>query len=199
MSSPTAAVQGLDELDTATDLAAARTFVVDAEVSTAAEAHRTRVLAFVDAHADALHRSCLDGHLTGSALVVDAAGERVVVLHHRKLDIWVQPGGHADGEANLARAALIEALEETGIDGLLIDPVAIDIDVHEVRPPKEGPHLHLDVRFLVVAPPGAELVGNHESKEIRWVRPDEIEAIGGDAGLIRLVDHGLRRLSGSRS
>jgi 8-oxo-dGTP pyrophosphatase MutT (NUDIX family) len=131
---------------------------------------RDRILAFVDAHDDALHRSCAPGHLTGSAMVVDGRRTRALLLHHRKLGRWLQPGGHADGDGDLARVALREATEETGIDGLVLaSPLPVDLDVHEVRPPGEAAHLHLDVRYLVIAPDGAEAIGNHESTALRWV------------------------------
>ena len=174
-------------------LADARDAVAVADIDPAAEVNRTTVLDFVDAHDDALHRSCREGHLTGSVLVVDDAGERIVVLHHRKLGRWLQPGGHCDGDANLAAVALREATEETGIEGLQVVPVAVDVDVHEVAPLDDGPHLHLDVRYLVLAPPGSEPRGNHESNEIRWATLEELEDLDLDAGTWRMVHHGLAR------
>ncbi len=133
------------------------------------------------------HRTDRPGHLTGSALVIDPSTGRLLVLFHRKLQRWLQPGGHADGDTNLASVAWREATEETGIDGLAIVVPAVDIDVHLVSPPHEDPHLHYDVRFLVLAPPGAEVVGNHESERLRWVRPDDLPALGVDSGLLRLA------------
>ena len=183
-----------EQLRASDDLADARRALEAAAIDPDAERHRVAVLEFLDVHADALHRTCRNGHLTGSALVVDDAGERFVLLHHRKLQRWLQPGGHCDGDANLAAVALREATEETGMAGLRVDPVAVDVDVHEVDPPAEGPHLHLDVRYLVVAPPGAELAGNHESTDIRWVGVDDLDALDVDDGLRRLVRHGLARL-----
>lgn len=155
------------------------------------EAFRARMLAFVDAHADALWRTCAAGHLTSSALVVAADRERVLLLEHRKLRRWFQPGGHADGEANLAASARREATEESGVEGLVVYGPAIDLDIHEVRPPAEAPHDHLDVRYLVLAPPGAVAAHNHESTGQAWVTEAQLDAYGADAGLRRLVRRGL--------
>jgi 8-oxo-dGTP pyrophosphatase MutT (NUDIX family) len=131
------------------------------------------------------------GHLTGSALVVDATATRTLLLLHAKLQIWVQPGGHADGDANLPAVALREAEEETGIAGLRIWPVAIDLDIHRVDPPQEDAHEHYDVRFLVVAPEGATVAANHESLDQRWVTADELPMLGADDGLLRMARRGF--------
>lgn len=151
------------------------------------EAVRSEVIAFLGEHDAALERTCRPGHLTGSALVVDPASGRVMVLFHRKLQRWLQPGGHADGDAALAHVAWREATEETGIEGLAVVVPAVHVDVHEVRPPHEDPHLHLDVRFVVLAPPGAEARGNHESEELRWVRTEDLPSLGADDGLVALA------------
>ncbi len=187
-----------DGLRPSDDLAVARTHIESADIDPAADEHRDAILDFVARHPDALFRSCRSGHLTGSALVVDHRAEHVVMLHHRKLRRWLQPGGHCDGDANLAGVALREAREETGIEGLRVHPVAIDLDVHHVDPPAEGLHLHHDARFLVVAPESAALVGNHESTELRWVRPVDLGELGADVGTVRMVRHGLEVLRGVR-
>ncbi len=157
-----------------------------------------RILALLDAcqglEPGPLDRTCRPGHLTGSALVVDPSDRRILVLFHAKLQRWLQPGGHADGDGDLARVALREAAEETGIEGLRVVEPAVDLDVHVVDPPAEDAHQHHDVRFLVIAPPGSVPVGNHESEALRWVSVDELPALGADEGLLRLAERALRRL-----
>jgi 8-oxo-dGTP pyrophosphatase MutT (NUDIX family) len=91
--------------------------------------------------------------------------------------------------------ALREATEETGIADLRVCEPAVDLDVHMVDPPAEDAHEHHDVRFLVVAPTGAVPVGNHESRELRWVDRSDLESLGVDVGLLRLADRALVRLA----
>ena len=168
--------------------------VLDEVASTSPESdsYRDEILAFTRLHADALHRSCLTGHLTGSALVVDDDRERTLLMLHAKLGLWLQPGGHADGEGHLATVALTEATEETGIDGLTVLGPAVDCDIHQIPERKGEPaHLHLDTSFVVLAPPGAVAQGNHESHALRWVTLDELDELAGDESLRRLARVGL--------
>ncbi|HEY5154840.1 MAG TPA: NUDIX hydrolase [Acidimicrobiales bacterium] len=152
---------------------------------------RDRMMAFLGAHPDGLWRSCTDGHLTGSALVVDAEAERVLVLFHAKVRRWLQPGGHVDGDANLAAVARREATEETGIAGLRVVRPLIDLDVHVFHSAGEADHLHLDARFLVLAPADAVVRGNHESEGLRWVALDELPGLDADPGTVRMATRGL--------
>ena len=140
---------------------------------------------------DALDRNCRPGHFTGSSLVVDPTNCSVLLLYHSKLKRWLQPGGHADGDRDLARVALREAIEETGINDLQIIEPAIDLDNHFVDPPDEEAHHHYDVRFLVIAPTNSKAVGNHESEALTWVLPNEFDSFVGVSDLERLVAKGL--------
>lgn len=157
------------------------------------DAERARILELLDVHGASLaDRGTLPGHLTGSALVVDAQGEHVLMMFHRKLQRWLQPGGHADGDHELAGVALREATEETGIEDLRVLLPAVDVDVHEIPARGDMPsHLHLDLRFVVVAPPGAEPRGNDESEALRWVTPQELAALADEPGVVRLAGRGL--------
>ena len=186
--------RGASQLGPTTDLGMARAAVVGARPGAPEhEASRARILAFLDGHPEALHRSCADGHLTGSALVIDPSTRRVLVLFHAKVRRWLQPGGHADGDGNLAGVALREAEEETGIVGLAVVTPAIDLDVHVFRDAAGGEpdHLHLDVRHLVLAPPGSVGVANHESEGLRWVSVEELPGLAVDAGTLRMAAAGL--------
>ena len=176
------------ELAPVRDLAAARAVIERyAAHDPLQERARAFVLAWIDAHPDALLRTALDGHLTSSALVVDAAGERALLTLHRKLGRWLQLGGHCDGDGNLAGSALREAREESGIDGLAIDPEPIDLDCHRI-PARAGEpeHWHLDTRFVVRAPAGALPTLSVESTELRWFAPHELDAIETDDSVRRL-------------
>jgi 8-oxo-dGTP pyrophosphatase MutT (NUDIX family) len=171
------------------DLAVARSLLERYAPRDAAQAaERARLLAFVDAHPrDAHRRELAVGHLTASALVVDARGERALLTHHRKLGRWLQLGGHCDGDANLAGAALRECLEESGIAGLSIDPLPIDLDVHTIPArPGEPEHSHLDTRFVVFAPPLARETAGDESHALGWFGPAELDALDVDDSVRRL-------------
>ena len=150
-------------------------------------AERERILAFIDEHPNALERSCLRGHLTASALIIDASGERALLTHHRKLDRWLQMGGHVDGDGNLVGAAWREATEESGIEGLSIDPRPVDLDIHTIPARGDEPeHWHLDVRFQVYAPEGAREEISEESIALGWFTPAEFDALDSDESVARL-------------
>lgn len=118
------------------------------------------------AHPGALRKPHRPDHLTASAVVLDPAGEQVLLVLHRKVGLWLQPGGHVeDGDRSLAEAALREATEETGVTGLVVDPTPCDLDRH---PAPCGARDHLDVRFLVLAPGPVAPVVSEESLDVRW-------------------------------
>ena len=172
------------------DLTMARSIVERFESQDPAQIEeRRRILEFIDQHSDALERSCLTGHLTASALVIDAGGDRALLTHHRKLDRWLQLGGHCDGDGNLIASAWREATEESGIEGLSIDALPVDLDIHTIPARKTEPeHWHLDVRFLVHAPPGAIESISEESIALGWFSPDELDSIETDESVRRLFE-----------
>ena len=130
---------------------------------------------FVDAHPDCMSRRCIPGHITASAWILDALGEAVLLTHHKKLGRWLQLGGHIDADVGVERACLREAQEESGMNdfcflrwrGHALTP--LDLDVHDIPARGEEPaHLHWDVRFLLRADPGQELVISDESNRLEW-------------------------------
>jgi hypothetical protein len=175
----------LSELRASGDLATARSVLLQHPPSS----ERTRMLAWIERFPTTAHlRANLEGHLTASALVVDGARERVLLTHHKKLQRWLQLGGHCDGEANLVRTALLEACEESGIGDLRIDPRPLDLDIHCIPArPSEPAHDHLDTRFVVYAPRGAVEVVSEESLELRWFTCTELEQLETDDSVRRLV------------
>ncbi len=148
-----------------------------------------RLRAFVAAHEDCFERSLAIGHVTGSAWVVDRARGATVLVHHRKLDRWLQPGGHADGDPDVRRVARREAVEETGIAALADASLGIyDIDVHAIPArPGEPEHDHFDVRFAFFADRTSEPIVSDESHAVRWIAFDEIELYAIDDSVRRLV------------
>ncbi|MGH8077713.1 MAG: NUDIX hydrolase, partial [Lysobacter sp.] len=109
--------------------------------------------------------------------------------HHRKLDRWLQLGGHADGDRDLARVALREAEEESGLDGLSVDPALFDLDRHWIPERGDVPgHWHYDARYVVRAGVNESYVVSDESHALAW---REIAAIADDP----MADESLRRMA----
>jgi 8-oxo-dGTP pyrophosphatase MutT (NUDIX family) len=130
---------------------------------------RHALLAFLDAREDACLRECVPGHITASALVLDYSGRHALLTLHPRFGRWLQLGGHCEpDDESLVAAALREATEESGIEGLTIEPEPAAVHVHPVTCSLGVPTRHLDVQFLVHAPEGAEIVRSDESLDLRW-------------------------------
>lgn len=141
--------------------------------SRAAADARERTLALLTAGSVAMTRAHRPGHITASVLILSSSGTRVLLCLHGKFHQWVQLGGHCEAtDDSLAGVALREATEESGISGLRIDPVPIDIDIHPVS--CQGGSLHYDVRFAVIAPAEAIERVSTESEALGWFAPDAL-------------------------
>lgn len=137
----------------------------------------------------AYRRERLAGHFTASSWLVSGDGRRVLLTHHRKLGRWLQLGGHADGDEDLAQVALKEAEEESGLSGLTVEPQIYDLDRHWIPDHKGVPgHWHYDVRFVVYAGDSEEFAVSDESLDLAW---RDIAALAADAD----ADESLRRMA----
>ena len=148
----------------------------------------TRFQDFVSRATDCFERHLAEGHITGSAWIVDGSGSRVLLTHHRKLDRWLQPGGHADGDPDVLAVALREGLEETGLATL--EPVfteIFDLDIHRI-PARGGDaeHLHYDVRFLLRDTGSGDYVVSEESHDLAWVPLGELGRYTGEESMRRM-------------
>ncbi|MGD8955825.1 MAG: NUDIX hydrolase [Chromatiaceae bacterium] len=160
-------------------------------------AYIARTRTFVEAHTDCFHCDLWPGHVTGSAWVVNPLRTHVLLLHHRKHDQWFQPGGHADGDADILRVALRETSEETGLDPShirLVGDYVFDVDVHTIPASPRGPrHTHYDIRFLVEMDDDIAIPGNDESHQVRWVALADVPRFNNNRSTLRMVEK-TRRL-----
>lgn len=149
----------------------------------------------LDAGVHGFVRENLEGHFTGSAWLVSADGERVLLTHHRKLERWLQLGGHADGDVDLSRVALREAEEESGLTGLSVESAPFDLDRHRIPARAQEPeHWHYDVRYVVRAGASETFEVSEESHALAWRSIREIaEDPASDESLRRMAGKWLQR------
>ena len=155
---------------------------------------RQGFLGFLAARPDAMWRSCVSGHLTASAVVVDPSRRAVLLTLHPRVGMWLQVGGHCEpGDQTMLDAAAREAREESGIGSLSFDPRPLALDVHPITCSLGVPTRHFDVQFLAVAPADAEPVISGESIDLRWFDWDELPQ-GAAAEIPRLIELARDRL-----
>ncbi|WP_430390408.1 NUDIX hydrolase [Dyella sp. 20L07] len=150
---------------------------------------------FLTSDSDCFERTKREGHFTGSAWLVSSDGLRVLLTHHRKLGRWLQLGGHADGDPDLAGVALREAEEESGLDGLSVEAEPFDLDRHRIPARGDEPeHWHYDVRYVVRAGANEHFVVSEESHALAWRSIQEIAADpASDESLRRMAHKWLQR------
>ncbi|HSV39486.1 MAG TPA: NUDIX domain-containing protein [Nocardioidaceae bacterium] len=154
---------------------------------------RDRYVEHLRTHPDGMYRTCSPDHITASMLVLSHDHRQVLLTLHSKARQWFQFGGHCEpADVTLVGAAMREALEESGLPHIDVDPVPIHLDEHPV-PFCNGGSSHLDVRFLGIAPEGAEHAVSQESLDVRWWPVDALPTSEGSirelvrAALLRLV------------
>ena len=147
-----------------------------------------RFRAFVRVHEDCFERSCVPGHITGSAWILSPDGSRALLTHHRKLGKWLQLGGHVDGSPDVPASALREAQEESGIEHFtFLEEGPLDLDVHEIPARGDEPaHLHYDIRFLLRAHTEALQISD-ESNDLGWFTPAEVRGLSEEESLLRML------------
>lgn len=162
-----------------------------------------RMCDLIRKHADCFDRKCRPGHITGAAWILSADRRRALLTHHRKLDRWLQLGGHADGQWQVEQVALREAQEESGMTAFDFVPIngtllPLDLDIHEIPAHYdpaghviEDAHEHHDVRFLLIARPEQRIHVSHESHDVAWFTPDEIGALTSEESVLRMLRKAL--------
>lgn len=149
----------------------------------------SRFVDFVAGHADCFERSLAVGHITGSAWIVSDDGAEILLTHHRKLDRWLQLGGHADGDPDVVAVALREACEESGLeDFVLLGTGIFDLDIHPIPARKNEPeHLHYDVRYIFRSTGHTRFTVSEESHDLRWVPLEEVRILTQEESMLRMV------------
>ena len=153
------------------------------------EADAARLRRFVETQPRCFERDCFDdGHVTGSAWVVDSGGSRVLLTHHRKLGKWLQLGGHSDGDPDTLAVALREAQEESGLRVRPIGEAVLDVDIHTIPARKGEPaHLHYDVRFAFRAASSGPLRVSPESIDLAWIDIEDLSRLTGEESMLRMA------------
>ena len=153
--------------------------------------YRDKILDFIQSHPDCFNRSCSYGHITASSFLLSYDGASALLMHHSKLNMWLQLGGHCDGDNDVIRVALKEAQEESGIMPIkLVRKSIFDIDVHLVPDnDKEHAHYHYDIRFLFrIDDEDAVASKNSESLELKWFANNISELPTRERSIVRLFE-----------
>ncbi|MDD2240534.1 MAG: NUDIX hydrolase [Kiritimatiellae bacterium] len=154
-----------------------------------------RFIAFLTSEPDAFNRERSAGHVTGSAWVVNRAGTQVLLTHHKKLGLWIQLGGHADGDSDVVRVARREAEEESGLMDLVQEDTGFfDIDVHRIPPyGREPEHFHWDFRTVFRAMGSHVFRLSEESHELRWINIRRLQELTHEESMLRMARKWLAR------
>ena len=154
-----------------------------------------RFQSFVNEHERCFERDCWAGHITGSAWLVDPEQSSILLTHHKKLGIWVQLGGHSDGDSDTPNVAFKEATEESGLEVLFLSEQIFDLDIHEIPARKEDPaHYHYDVRFAFVAKTRDYRV-SEESHDLSWIPIQDLAGVTTEESMLRMQRKWLSQTS----
>ena len=154
------------------------------------EVNAIKMLNFFDNHDGCFEKDNLPGHFTGSAWVISPDKNKILMTHHKKLNMWLQLGGHADGEKDLKSVALKEAKEESGFNNFsILSEEIFDLDIHKIEPMNEEPeHFKYDVRFLFEADPNEQdIIISEESHDVKWIHLDDVLEYNSEESISRMV------------
>ena len=151
------------------------------------EVVKNRFLNFINTYPNCFERSLEIGHITASAFIVDKKNEKILLLHHKKLNKWLQPGGHCDGEENVLKVAKKEVFEETGLIVNSLENNIFDLDIHTIPTNKSiSQHEHFDIRFIFEVDSTSQIIKNEESNQLSWVSAKELEDYTNENSILRM-------------
>lgn len=156
-----------------------------------------KVISLIENTPDCFHNNFFPAHITASAWIIDNGLTHMLFTYHKKLNKWLQLGGHADGEENLVNAATREAMEESGLTSVqLADPGIFDVDIHEIPARKDIPaHYHYDVRYLFKADKDEPLIVSDESHDLKWLDINEVAQYNNGCSILRMLEKTILRFS----
>ena len=155
------------------------------------EVNAIKMLNFLNNHDGCFEKDNLPGHFTGSAWVISPDKNKILMTHHKKLNMWLQLGGHADGEKDLKLVAIKEAKEESGFNNFsILSEEIFDLDIHKIESMNEEPeHFHYDVRFLLEADPNEQnIIISEESHDVKWIHLDDVLKYNSEESISRMVE-----------
>ena len=157
---------------------------------------KEQMLSFINDNVNCFERSLAIGHITASCWLLSSDGTKALLLHHAKLDRWLQLGGHCDGNSDVLAVAIKEAQEESGINNIIaVDGTIFDIDIHLIpENSREKAHFHYDARFLLQVVGDQEVVPNRESKELRWIEKNRAALPTDAPSVVRMFNKWLNNL-----
>ena len=163
------------------------------------QAMAERYVHFVQTHVNCFDRSLLTGHVTGSAWLVNTHQTHVLLTHHRKLNMWLQLGGHADGNPDIVSVARREAQEESGIQNIaLVNPQIMSLDIHEIPKREQEPaHYHYDVTFAFKTINSDEFNVSEESHALEWIEISKLHERTTEDSMVRMAEKWKLISSGS--
>jgi 8-oxo-dGTP pyrophosphatase MutT (NUDIX family) len=147
------------------------------------------MLSFLQADKNPFSRKNHHGHFTGSAWIVNPDKSKILMTHHKKIDKWLQLGGHADDEVDLLKVSQREAKEESGLcNFVILSKEIFDMDINEFPSIGSEPrHLHYDIRFLLEADHEESVTVSDESYDVAWIELDKIQQINSEDSIMRMV------------